>query len=147
VGFPILSAWEPFEDEEAFSACFVDTYTEVWEAFDLPPYFGGEAWGSRYMAKAIFLILHSRPDMWSQIIEVLRKPWPEDFASALEIATFSRAARPTVDQILRLIQDDPDNVACRAQQGELSQEEKRVVVAAYYLILDSFRPEADRSEG
>jgi len=141
----IYSAWEPFEDKQAFSACFVTTYTEVWDTVALPPYFAGEAWGSPYMAKAIFLILHSKPEMWSEVVEVLRKDLEGDFASNDEIAAFARAARSTVEDILALLQHDPEGLERRARQRDLSQEEQRVVVGIYYYILDRARPRSDLS--
>lgn len=71
---PILSAWAPAHDVQAYEAAFLKTYTEHW-GFGLPPDLGEWAEGPpKLMTKAIATVLAQAPGMWTNVLGKLKEP-------------------------------------------------------------------------
>ena len=130
---PILSAWEPIEDDEAFRACFVNTYTKTWNSFGLPPFMGQWAKGPcRFMLDAVCAILRKTSSEWSTILERLPEPTEhgkEQFEDVVEdTAECTAVPRPMVSEILRSRWENRATV-----MKNLTERESRVLVVAFLI--------------
>jgi len=132
---PILSAWEPIEDDEAFRACFVDTYTKTWRYCGLPPFMGQWAKGPcRLMLDAVCAILRETSAEWSTILERLPEPTEqgkEQFEDVVkETAECTAVSRLIVSEILR---SRWENRATVMNSQSLTERESHVLVAAFLI--------------
>ena len=158
---PIIAAWEPVKDAQAFRVCFLLAYERNWQDFCLPPMMGQWASGPRdIMLEAITNALRLAPD-WSAVVERLRKDKNsqsfEEIALAVVEETGERAE--SVSRILRpyyefkeaapnqrplFIDDKGGEIACtfelegRGAETEsegFSEWESRILVAAFLFII------------
>ena len=135
---PILSAWEPIEDDEAFRACFVDTYTKTWRCCGLPPFMGQWAKGPcRFMLDAVWAVLQQTPTAWSRVLEKLDELYwriekgKEQFEDVVkETAECTAVSRLIVSEILR---SRWENRATVMNSQNLTDRESHVLVAAFLI--------------
>jgi len=159
---PIVAAWDPVKDAQAFRVCFLNAYERNWQDFCLPPMMGQWAGGPRdIMLEAVMNALRSDPD-WSAVVERLRKDKNSRSFEEIVLAvvkqtgehpeSVSRILRPYYEatkavqnQLPLLVDDERRDIACtfelegvgaKADSGGFSESESRILVAAFLFIID-----------
>jgi hypothetical protein len=137
---PILSAWEPIGDAQAFRASFLDAYTKRWDDFCLPPCMGQWAKGPfRFMLDAVCAVLREDSSAWSNILARLYKddgrtenrkePWEHVVE---ETAKRTAISSSVVSDILRA----PWKIRPTIMKSpNLAEPESRVLVAAFLVLI------------
>jgi hypothetical protein len=158
---PIIAAWEPVKDAQAFRVCFLLAYERNWQDFCLPPMMGQWASGPRdIMLEAITNALRLAPD-WSAVVERLRKDKNSQSFEEIALAVVEETGEPaeSVSRILRpyyelneaaqnqrplFIDGEGEEIACTfelegrgavADSGGFSELESRILVAAFLFII------------
>jgi hypothetical protein len=137
---PILSAWEPIEDVEAFRCCFLDIYTKGWDDFDLPPYMGQWARGPfPLMLDAICAILRKRCSAWSGILDALYEGYgqTEERKGRFRGVVNETARRTTTPALVvsEILRSPWQNRATIITSPSLTEQESRVLVAAFLFLI------------
>jgi len=153
---PILAAWEPIKDAQAFRACFLYTYERTWQEFGLPPLMGQWATGpSDIMLDTVRAVLRMQPELWWGVVERLHEeknsPSFDQVAEASAKQTreppeaVSRILRPYYETERGVQWDDKgkditdyskwQRIKTEVCRGNFTEQESRILVAAFLFII------------
>ncbi len=136
---PILGAWEPIENTEAFRACFLDAHTRTWERFGFPPCIGQWATGPfEIMLEAVCAVLQKDSSGWSAIVEQLQKHRGSDQAEFDQLVeeTARRTELPplVVSGILRSFLESAGTKSL-IHLRKLPEREIRVIAGSFLIFI------------